>query len=132
MRKSMIATIAALCSLPATAQTPPITSYAVRPGETINLGANYWVSTTCQNQALAKPDIEILSGPPGLVFEFRDAMVIPQNIVGCKNEIKGGYIWLTVPPDIEAIDTRVLLRIPQHDRNGPQPRGSAFNLMIAR
>ena len=127
-----VAAVATLVSLPVMAQTPPVTNYAVRPGETINLGANYWVAPTCQNMALAKPDIEQLSGPAGLVFEFREAMVMPQNVVGGKSEIKGGYIWLTVPHDIEGTDAHVVLRITQHDRNGPQPRGYAFNLMIAR
>jgi hypothetical protein len=123
--------LAVTLAAPAMAQAPPATTYAARPGETINLGAFYLVNpTTCQNLAVARPDIEVLSGPPDLKFEVREAMVIPQNY-GCKNEVKGGYIWLTVPADIAASSAHIIARITHHDRNGPRPLGYAFNLMIA-
>ena len=131
-KRIVLVAIAAMLALPAQAQQPIVNTYVARPGETINLGPTYWVvPTTCQNIAIAKPDVEILSGPAGLKVEVREAMVIPQNAGNCKNEVKGAHIWLTVPADIEAVTAHIVARITQHDRNGPQPRGFAFNLMIA-
>ena len=132
MTRTVIAAIAAIVSTSAIAQGPTVQTYAARPGETINLGPVSWVNTTtCQNVAVAKADFEILSGPAGLSIEVREAMVIP-NAGSCKNEVKGGYVWLTVPPDIEGPTAHVVTRVIHHDRNGPQARGFAFNLLIAR
>src|SRR5215475_1194637 len=123
MRTFVIAALAACVTVPAAAQSPPVAMFAAKPGESINLGANYWVSAAnCQNLALAKPDFEVLSGPPGLKFEFREAMVIPQNVAGCHSEVKGGYVWVHIPDDIEGTSAHVVMRITQHDRNGPQAR----------
>lgn len=133
MRTILLATSAAILATSAMAQTPTPNTYVARPGETINLGPTYWVPpVTCQSVAIAKPDVEILSGPPGLKVDVREAMVVPNNVGNCKNEVKGAYLWLSVPEDIEGGTAHVIARITQHDRNGPQPRGFAFNLMIAR
>jgi len=131
MRTFLFAAAAAIIATAAIAQTP--TTYAVRPGEAINLGAISWVnSTTCQSLAVSKPDVEILSGPPGLAVEVREMMVVPNNVGNCRNEVRGAQVWLTVPPDIEGTSAHVVTRVTHHDRNGPQQRGFAFNLIIAR
>ena len=131
-KRILVATVAAMLAMPAQAQQTVSPTYVAKPGETINLGPVMWVSTTtCQSLAVAKTDFEILSGPPGLKVEVREAMVIPNSIGNCKNEVKGAYVWLTVPADIESSNAHIIARVTHHDRNGPQQRGMAFNLMIA-
>lgn len=133
MKKFLIST-AILASLVgvAAAQTAPVANYAVRPGETIDLGATYWVNqTTCQSLSTAPSTVEMLQGPPGLKFEVKEGLVTP-NAQNCKNQIRGGHIMMTVPDDIEATSAHVILRIIHHDRNGVQNRAFPFNILIAQ
>jgi hypothetical protein len=131
LKTSAIVLLALTFSSIAVAQVPSTTTYAAKAGETIDLGPIYWVNAqTCQSLAIAKSDVEMLEGPPGLTFNVKDEMVVP-TAQNCKNKVKGGRVMMTIPADIEASSAHVVVRIIHHDRNGEQKRGFAFNILIA-
>ena len=133
LRMMLIAIVAATVGFDdiAHGQATAVPNFAVKAGETIDIGPIYWVNAqTCQSLSTAPSSVEMLEGPAGLKFEVKEGMVVP-NAQNCKNQIKGGHIMMSVPEDIEATSAHVILRLIHHDRNGVQQRAFPFNILVA-
>lgn len=113
----------------AQAQTPVILTIALKSGETQDLGPVYFVRN-CRSISIAKPEVEILEGPPDTAVTIKDEDVVPRN-QGCANKVRGGKLLITAPKEIEDPSfTRLIIRITYKSRDGDTKRSLTYNLSL--
>jgi hypothetical protein len=121
--------VAALGAATAQAQALNVPSIAIKSGETLELGPVYFVQT-CRSIMLAKPEAEILEGPPGVTVTVKEGDVVPRSL-GCANKVKGGTLFLTAPQQIEDDGVaRLVVRVNFKTKDGDRKQSLIVNLSL--
>ena len=113
------------------AQTTVIQTIAMKSGETLDLGPVYYVQQqTCRSLAIAKPEAEILEGPPDVAVTIKEGEVVPR-AQGCSNKVRGGQLLLTAPKEIDDPSfARLVIRITHKTRDGDRKFSAVYNLSL--
>jgi len=109
----MIATGLTLASLAAFAQGQPV---ALRPGESTDLHAVYWVSN-CKSALKKILSVEVLEGPPALLLSVREEMVTAKR-QNCADKVPGGIVVLTAGPSLEKGTVTLKYRVNYDTEDG--------------
>ena len=121
--------VAALSAASAHAQTANAQNIAIKSGETLELQSVYFVQN-CRSAAIAKPEAEILEGPPDVMVTVKEGDVVPR-AQGCSNKIRGGTLFLTAPYEIDDSGvTRLVIRVKYKTRDGDRTQSLVYNLSL--
>jgi hypothetical protein len=107
--------LAGLC--PANAQDAP-RQFAVKNGESIDLGTVYYVSH-CRSIMIGLPDIEVLEGPKNVALSIREEEVLPRR-QGCAAKVAGGTLVLTAKDVTEPAEAKLTYRTNYKTKDGPR------------
>ena len=103
-------------------------SFAMKSGETTEVGDIYWV-VNCRSLLLATPEVTILDGPPGVTASIEEAMVVPR-FQQCAQPVKGGKLKLKTGTIDDNSNTLMTLRIRYKTRDGDRDRSMSFTLAL--
>jgi hypothetical protein len=113
----------------AQAQTPVILTIALKSGETQDLGPIYSIRL-CRSTSIAKPEVEILEGPPDITVTIKEEDIVPR-AQGCANKVPGGRLLITAPKEIvDPSFTRLAVRITYKTDDGDEKRSLIYNLSL--
>jgi hypothetical protein len=102
---------------PAKAQDAP-RQFAVKNGESIDLGAVYYVSN-CRSIMIGLPDIEVLEGPKNVALSIREEPVLPRR-QGCAAKVNGGTLVLAAKDVTEPAEAKLTYRVNYKTKDGPR------------
>jgi hypothetical protein len=102
---------------PANAQDAP-RQFAVKNGESIDLGTVYYVSN-CRSIMIGLPDIEVLEGPKNVALSIREEPVLPRR-QGCAAKVNGGTLVLTAKDVTEPAEAKLTYRTNYKTKDGPR------------
>ena len=136
VRPGSIVAIVSLClawSLGSAAQAQTIDvsvdDIALRNGERTEFGDVYLVGADCSSLLSGAPQVEVVSGPPGVVVAVEEAMVVPFEH-GCERSVHGGRVIIAA----NGIDfysySRMVLRITYKTPSGDLQRNQHINVAL--
>jgi hypothetical protein len=102
---------------PANAQDAP-RQFAVKNGESIDLGTVYYVSN-CRSIMIGLPDIEVLEGPKNVALSIREEPVLPRR-QGCAAKVNGGTLVLAAKDVTEPAEAKLTYRVNYKTKDGPR------------
>ena len=134
LRAAVMAALVGLCGFTggrAEAQTIyfDVHSVAMRSGESLELGQVYAIGLTCKSLLTAKPEVEIMDGPPGVTAFIRDEPVVPRS-VGCAKPVDGGKLLISTGHIDDYSKTRMVLRIKMKTKNGDRQYSRDVNVTL--
>ena len=112
---------------PANAQDAP-RQFAVKNGESIDLGTVYYVSN-CRSIMIGMPDIEVLEGPTGVAISIREEPVLPRR-QSCAAKVAGGTVVLTAKDVTEPAEAKLTYRVNYKTKDGPRQTSHAFMVSL--
>jgi hypothetical protein len=103
-------------------------SYALKSGESVEVGDLYWVSN-CQSQLKSTPEVTVMDGPPGVTVSVSEAMVTPRS-QQCAKPVKGAKLKLTADKIEDQSYSQMTLRIKYATKDGQRDQSLTFNLTL--
>ena len=103
-------------------------SYALKSGETVELGDLYWV-IDCRSQLQGPPEVAIVEGPPGVTATVAEAMVTPR-FQQCPKPVKGGKLKLTAGQIEDPSRSTMTLRVKYKTKDGERDISRVLNLSL--
>lgn len=103
-------------------------SLALKGGESAEVQDLYFV-INCRSMLTSPPEATILSGPPGVSVEVKDADVLPR-FQQCSKPVKGGKLILTAGQIDDESDTTMTIRIAYKTKDGPRQSSLSVNLAL--
>ncbi len=104
------------------------TSLALKAGESAEIGDLFMVSN-CRSLLKSTPQATILSGPPSVTVEVKDADVMPR-IAQCSRPVKGGKLIVKAGDVQDESETTMTIRISYDTKDGPRQAGYNVNLSL--
>jgi hypothetical protein len=101
---------------------------ALKSGETQVLGHLYWVAQ-CRSILKGTPEVEIIDGPPGLVAEVKEEMVLPR-AQNCPKKVAGGLLSVSAKDVDDPSTSQVTLRITYRTKDGDRHRAWLINVAL--
>jgi hypothetical protein len=103
-------------------------SYALRSGESIELGDVYWVFD-CRSLLKGTPEVEIMEGPPSVTATIASALVMPR-LDNCAEPVPGGKLKLLAGQIADPSHTTMTIRIKLHTEDGDRDLSRSFNIKL--
>jgi hypothetical protein len=101
---------------------------ALKSGETAEIGDLYFV-INCRSILKGPPQATILSGPPGVTVEVKEADVLPR-IQQCSRPVKGGKLIIKAGDVGDESETTMTIRVNFDTKDGPRQVGYNVNLSL--
>ena len=121
----MASVLACLAStLPANAQA----RLALKSGETLELGAIYYVSR-CKSTMIGAPEIEMLEGPEEIKLTYKEEMVLPR-AQSCANRVPGGKLFLSATDIKESGHATLTYRVKYKTKDGPRQSSATYHVLL--
>ena len=98
--------------------------FAVKNGESVDLGTVYYVSN-CRSIMTGLPDIEVLEGPSNVTISIREEPVLPRR-QDCATKVAGGTVVLTAKDVTEPAEAKLIYRVNYKTKDGPRQTSHAF------
>jgi hypothetical protein len=92
--------------------------FAVKNGESVDLGTVYYVSN-CRSIMIGIPDVEVLEGPTNVTLSIREEPVLPRR-QGCAAKVDGGTVVLTAKDVKEPAEAKLTYRVNYKTKDGPR------------
>jgi len=103
-------------------------SYALKSGESTEVGDLYWV-VNCQSQLQGPPEVTIMDGPPGVTASVTEAMVVPR-FQQCAKAVKGAKLKLSAHEIQEPSNSLMTLRIRYRTKDGVRDKSMNFTISL--
>src|SRR5262245_50279397 len=87
-----------------------VQNVALKSGESAELAQVYYIGANCKSLLKARPEVEIMDGPPGVTAAIREEMVVPRGL-GCAQAVQGGKLVITANEIEDYGRARLVLRI---------------------
>jgi hypothetical protein len=114
----------AFCGADAQAQN----RIALKSGDSIDLGAVYWVAN-CRSIMIGLPQVEILEGPPEVTLSIKEEPVLPRR-QNCAAKVPGGTLVATAKDIKEPAEAKLTYRLKYKTKDGDRQRGNVFNISL--
>jgi hypothetical protein len=104
-------------------------SYALKSGETAEIGNVFWVAA-CRSLLKGPMTVEILEGPKDVTASIREQQITPHS-QNCAKPVAGGVLLLTAPREIkERTQAKVILRVKYPTVDGERQKGHDIDLTL--
>jgi hypothetical protein len=103
-------------------------SYALKSGESVEVGDLYWV-INCQSQLTSPPEVTVLDGPPGVTASVAEAMVLPR-FQQCAKPVKGAKLRVSADKIEDQSYSIMTLRIKFKTKDGEREKSMTFSLAL--
>ena len=103
-------------------------SLALKAGESAEIG-DLFIVANCRSLLKSTPQATILSGPPNVTVEVKDADVMPR-IAQCSRPVKGGKLLIKAGDVQDESETTMTIRISYDTKDGPRQSGYNVNLSL--
>ena len=112
----LFAAVLALAVSAAPAGAQNLQHYALKNGETIEVGSLYYTAN-CRSIMTALPEVEIMEGPDEVKLAVREEQVLPRR-QGCANKIAGGMLTMTAKDVTEKKEAKLTYRTKYKTKDG--------------
>jgi len=120
--------LAVICAYPhAGAQAQP-SKLALKSGETIDLGAVYYI-TNCRSIMIGLPEVEILEGPPELSLAIKAEQVLPRRF-NCAAKVPGGTLRLIAKDIKERTEANLVYRLKFKTKDGDRQTSNSYTVIL--
>ena len=103
-------------------------SYALKSGESVEVGDIYWVQN-CRSQLTSPPEVTVMDGPPGVTASVTEAMVLPR-FQQCAKPVKGAKLRLSADKVEDQSYSMMTLRIKYKTKDGERDKSMTFSLAL--
>lgn len=103
-------------------------SYALKSGESVEVGDFYFVAN-CRSLLTGPPEVTVMDGPPGVTASLTEALVLPR-AQRCASPVKGAKLRLSADKIEEQSFSEMTLRIKYKTKDGEREQSLSINLTL--